>query len=509
MATPAAGIAPFLLNLTKSRCSPLQVYDLRGAHTIQSFSLNVVGGNHKPVFNTPVISGGIIVSSSNVTVSGANSSATPSLPPSLTPSLLIKGAKGKSLQIKLSATDTDRNHLTYWADNLPNSAIFDSATGILTWTPGYEAAGTYENVQFTVSDGIERVTQSATILIAPTNQAPTLIRPANTIVREGEKVRIQLQSSDADGTTLSYNSNLLPGGSQLDPRTGLFEWTPAYFQAGEFEIPFTVSDGGSITTQTTKITVLNVNAAPVFDNLGAWQIQEGQSVRFRAFALDPDNPGFVPQDRNADGQLTILEGSDPSVTYTVSGLPTGATFDPITAMFAWTPGYANAGIYNVTFTATDDGNGTGATKATSLIVPITVFNTNRAPVIAEFTNVTLNRGETRELVLRVSDADNDPLVLQLKAESTGYGIPDFVKFTDNGDGTATLRLTPGVSDGGNYSFTLVAADNGNGGGVNAVQRDEYTFVVSVNAPNDAPKLPFIGNKVAVVGETLKFIVKAS
>ncbi|MBN3907849.1 MAG: hypothetical protein HWQ35_15190 [Nostoc sp. NMS1] len=76
----------------------------------------------------------------------------------------------------------------------------------------------------------------------------------------------------------------------------MFEWIPAYFQAGEFEIPFTVSDGESITTQTTKITVLNVNAAPVFDNLGAWQIQEGQSVRFRAFALDPDNPGFVPQD---------------------------------------------------------------------------------------------------------------------------------------------------------------------------------------------------------------------
>ncbi|MEH2362218.1 putative Ig domain-containing protein [Nostoc sp.] len=483
----------------------LQVYDLRGAHTTQSFTLNVVGGNHKPIFNTPVISGGTISSP--------------------TPPLLLKGAEGKPLQIKVQATDSDRNQLRYWADNLPNGAIFDSATGILTWTPGYEAAGTYENVQFTVSDGIEKVVQSATILIAPTNQAPTLIRPANTIVREGEKIRIQLQATDADITSppsslptsdfrlptshLTYNSNLLPGGSQLDPRTGLFEWTPAYFQAGEFEIPFTVSDGESITTQTTKITVLNVNAAPVFDNLGAWQIQEGQSVRFRAFALDPDNPGFVPQDRNADGQLTILEGSDPSVTYTVSGLPTGATFDRETAMFAWTPGYANAGTYNVTFTATDDGNGTAATKETSLIVPITVFNTNRAPQISEFTNVTLNRGETRELVLRVSDADNDPLVLQLKAESTGYSIPDFVKFTDNGDGTATLHLTPGVSDGGDYSFTLTAADSGDGGGVNAVQQDEYTFVVSVNAPNDAPKLPFIGNKVAVVGETLEFLVKAS
>ncbi|MEH2057548.1 MAG: putative Ig domain-containing protein [Nostoc sp.] len=100
-------------------------------------------------------------------------------------------------------------------------------------------------------------------------------------------------------------------------------------------------------------------------------------------------------------------------------------------------------------------------------------------------------------------------MLLIEVRNVGYNIPDFVKFTDNGDGTATLHLTPGVSDGGNYSLTLTAVDNGNGGGVNAVQRDEYTFVVSVNAPNDAPKLPFLGNKVAVVGETLEFIVKAS
>ena len=359
----------------------LQVYDLRGAHTTQSFTLNVVGGNHKPVFNTPVVTGGIIVSSSNVTVSGGSSAnGTP---------ITVKGAEGKSLQLKLSATDTDRNKLTYWADNLPNNAIFDSATGILTWTPGYEAAGTYENVQFTVSDGVEKVTQTATILIAPTNQAPTLIRPANTIVREGEKIRIQLQATDADITSpvsslptsdfrlptsyLTYSSPLLPGGSILDPRTGLFEWTPAYFQAGEFEIPFTVSDGELVSEQKTKITVLNTNAAPEFDNLGTWQVQEGQSVSFRAFAFDPDNPGFVPQDLNADGQLTILEGSDPSVTYTVSGLPDDATFDPQTAIFAWTPEFASAGTYDVTFTATDDGNGTGTNKTISRIVPITVY----------------------------------------------------------------------------------------------------------------------------------------
>ena len=102
---------------------------------------------------------------------------------------------------------------------------------------------------------------------------------------------------------------------------------------------------------------------------------EGQSLSFRAFALDPNNPGFIPQDRTADGTLTPLDGTDPTVTYTVSGLPSGATFDPVTDMFSWTPGYdtidgAAAGpntsggplqaTFDVTFTATKNGNSAGA-----------------------------------------------------------------------------------------------------------------------------------------------------
>ena len=76
-----------------------------------------------------------------------------------------------------------------------------------------------------------------------------------------------------------------------------------------FEIPLTVSDGESVTTQTMKITVLNVNAPPVFDDLGRWQVQEGQQVHFRVFAFDPDNPSFVPQDRLPDETLTEHEGN--------------------------------------------------------------------------------------------------------------------------------------------------------------------------------------------------------
>jgi hypothetical protein len=92
-----------------------------------------------------------------------------------------------------------------------------------------------------------------------------------------------------------------------------------------------------------QLTVLNVNGTPKFDELGSWISLEGQPLSFRAIAFDPDNPGFQPQDRMTDGRLTPLEGSLPSVTYTASDLPAGAIFDAETAMFSWTPGYAQAG----------------------------------------------------------------------------------------------------------------------------------------------------------------------
>src|SRR5439155_24957343 len=111
--------------------------------------------------------------------------------------------------------------------------------------------------------------------------------------------------------------------------------------------PVHLSDGTSVTTVTTTITVLNVNAPPQFDDLSSWSVQEGQTLTFRAFAFDPNNPNFVPPDRFANGTLSDLEGSAPTITYTSSGLPPGAGFDRDTTVFRWTPDYGQAGDYQV------------------------------------------------------------------------------------------------------------------------------------------------------------------
>src|SRR5262249_3638641 len=138
----------------------------------------------------------------------------------------LQGREGQLLEVPVSASDADGDHLVYWADHLPPGAVFDVARRTLMWTPDGRSAGTYETVLLVVSDGIDQVSQSTTLVIAPTNQAPTLLRPADRTVREGDHVRIALSAGDPEGAVLTYGSNLLPGGAFLDPKTGVFDWTP-------------------------------------------------------------------------------------------------------------------------------------------------------------------------------------------------------------------------------------------------------------------------------------------
>jgi hypothetical protein len=322
-------------------------------------------------------------------------------------------------------------------------------------------------------------------------------------VREGDPISIRLQAMDPNGDSVRFQSPNLPAGATLNPLTGLFEWTPGFTQAGRYDIAFWATDGALRSETFFRVEVLNVNGAPVFDALENWVVLEGQPFSFRAFPFDPDNPDFVPPDRLLDGTLTDLIGSESTVSVSVEGLPPGATFDPVTLVFAWTPGFAQAGEYMVRFIAVDDGDGTGVPQATTVEVPITVNNANRPPVIVPFGNQAVARGEVVEIPLDISDPDNNPL------EVVALNLPRFAQLVASGDGGWLLRIAPGDQDRGDYVVTMVATDDGDGGGVRMRQSDSYTFVITADSPSEAPLLAPIGDKVAVFGQTLRFTVRAA
>jgi hypothetical protein len=150
-------------------------------------------------------------------------------------------------------------------------------------------------------------------------------------------------------------------------------------------------------------------------------------------------------------------GTPPSVSYVVTGLPPGATFDPDTLLLSWIPGANQAGSYTITVTATDDGNGTGTPRTSVTTVPILSPECEPTPVIAEIGNQFVDRNTTLELPVSATDPDGNPLTL------TVTGLPPFATFVDNGDGTGVFRFSPVEGDRGDYVITLIASDNGMAG----------------------------------------------
>ncbi|MBM3522927.1 MAG: tandem-95 repeat protein, partial [Alphaproteobacteria bacterium] len=167
--------------------------------------------------------------------------------------------------------------------------------------------------------------------------------------------------------------------------------------------------------------------------------------------------------------------------------------------------HLQAGTYSVTFRAVDDGNGTGTPLGDTAIVPITVLNVNRPPVIAPVANVTVARGDTATIDVSATDPEGNPLVLSATSEQPGFPLPSFVTFVDNGDGTGRFSVNPAANNRGDHAIKLFARDDGDGG-TSPVQTTEYVFVIKVTSPNEPPVIAYIGDVVALVGATMRVAV---
>ena len=113
-------------------------------------------------------------------------------PPVLAPIGNKNAAVGNQLSFQVSATDGDGDALTYSASNLPAGANFDPGTRTFTWTPN--AAGTFNNVHFEVTDGED--TDSEDITITATggggNNPPVLAPIGNKNAAVGTQISFQV-----------------------------------------------------------------------------------------------------------------------------------------------------------------------------------------------------------------------------------------------------------------------------------------------------------------------------
>ncbi|MFQ5608308.1 MAG: Ig-like domain-containing protein, partial [Candidatus Zixiibacteriota bacterium] len=165
--------------------------------------------------------------------------------------------------------------------------------------------------------------------------------------------------------------------------------------------------------------------------------------------IDPI-PGPTQVDENMTLSFTVTASDAESVpTLSAVDLPVNASFNDNengTGSFTFTPDFTQAGVYPVTFIASD------GPLADSATVDITVINVNRTPSIPIILKQIAFVGEPYTLVVSSTDPDDDPLVL------AANNIPFGALFVDSGNGVGVLTFTPQTSHIQTYDVVFVYSD---------------------------------------------------
>ena len=97
-------------------------------------------------------------------------------------------------------------------------------------------------------------------------------------------------------------------------------------------------------------------------------------------------------------------------------------------------------------------------------------------VSASTTSINIENGTSDTIDISASDADGDAVKL------TASGLPSFASFSDHGDDTGTLTLSPGADDDGAYQVTVTGEDDDNNS--DSVTIDINVFEAGQPTPDD-------------------------
>src|SRR5262249_17331443 len=143
-----------------------------------------------------------------------------------------------------TASDPDGDALTFAIANKPDWASFDTSTGQLSGTPVAASAGTFANIQISVSDG-QATASLATFSIDVLAPLAISGSPVTQVVA-GSGYSFLPTTSGGNSSALTFAAQNLPAWASFDAATGELAGTPA--QAGTFaNIVISVSDGSQST----------------------------------------------------------------------------------------------------------------------------------------------------------------------------------------------------------------------------------------------------------------------
>lgn len=167
-----------------------------------------------------------------------------------------------------------------------------------------------------------------------------------------------------------------------------------------------------------------VNHPPVIQSIAPPTVGEGLTLQLTVVAGDPD---------------------DDPLTFSALDLPPGATFDPPTRRFTWTPGYSDAGTRAVRFVVTDDGFPVAAADTERVVITVVerAPGQDLPPVFDAQSDRSGYVGERLAFRMRARDPEGTAItyaVLSAPAGVTMDPASGVVEWTPAASGAFTLRL---------------------------------------------------------------------
>ena len=253
---------------------------------------------------------------------------------------------GDQYSFSPSASDPDNDPLVFEIDNKPVWASFDVGSGELAGQPTLGNVGTFSNIRITVKDGqasasLPRFSITVT-QDAPSNTAPTISGNPPSQVSANSAYNFTPTASDPDGDDLTFSVSGLPGWATFSNSNGRISGTPGDADVDTYNnIRITVTDtsNASDTLEPFSITVTQnapSNTAPTISGNPPSQVSVNSAYNFTPTASDVDGD---------------------NLTFSVSGLPSWATFSNSNGRISGTPGDADVNTYNnIRITVTDTSN---------------------------------------------------------------------------------------------------------------------------------------------------------
>lgn len=333
------------------------------------------------------------------------------------------------------------------------------------------------------------------------NLMPIFTNTKNHVVNENELISYTIEGNDPDSSavviSLVEQSGVFPAGFSYDQATRTFSWTPTFEQSGIYTFVATIQEQTADALSRSEaftIGVKHINRPPLLPQPAAHTILEDSTFAY-----------------------IIAEGSDPDIedagklTYMATNLPRGATFEPLTRKFSWTPDFTQAGDYIVTFTVKDvntDGDNDGKDTLTdSKEMKIRVDNVNLNPEFARLDAQTFYENKPQTFTISATDPDaEDEGKLTYKATK----LPEGATF----DGTTrTFSWTPTFEQAGDHVAEFEVEDQGLDFTLKPdkefILNDTMSVFITVKQTNRAPAFASIESKTVKENELLTFTTPAS